>query len=142
MTYKCIIIDDSSVHRLAISFLVKNHPRLELVGAYSNPFDGIEMVFKNKVDIVFLDVLLEDFDAFELLDKIEIPAEIILNSSWEKLLTKAKDYNVKGLLLKPMRKDKFEVAVEKVLKFLDVESRSACSGRKPYLVQNPNVFQV
>lgn len=121
MTYKCVIIDDSSVHRLAISFLIKNHPQLELVGVYANPYEGIHAVYDHKADIVFLDVLMEQIDAFELLDTIEMPATIILNSSWEKFSDKALDYDIQSFLVKPIRKESFEKAVTSVLKSFEKE---------------------
>ncbi|MEM6541086.1 MAG: hypothetical protein AAF634_07975, partial [Bacteroidota bacterium] len=84
MTYKTIIIDDSSVQRLATTFLVKNHPKLEFVGAYADPYEGIQAVYEKRVDILLLDVLIDNVTAFELLDSIEIPSTILINSTWEK----------------------------------------------------------
>jgi two-component SAPR family response regulator len=143
MTYKCVIIDDSSVHRLAISFLIKNHPKLELVGAYSNPYEGMRAVYDHKVDLVFLDVLLEEVNAFELLDTIEMPATIILNSSWEKFSNKAKAYGIERFLVKPMRKEAFEQTINSTLLALEelrIERR--LSKLQPFLTRKPNVFQV
>lgn len=142
MTYKCIVIDDSSVHRLAISFLIKNHPNLELIGAYSSPFEGIEEMFKQKVDIVFLDVLLENVNAFQLLDAITMPATIVLHSSWEKFSAKAKAYGIQHFLMKPMRKNNFEATVNGMIRSFDVKKAEKLSSLKPYLVKNPNVFKV
>ncbi|MEM8929505.1 MAG: response regulator [Bacteroidota bacterium] len=115
MKYKSIIIDDSSVHRLAISLLIKNHPKLQLVGAYSNPYEGIEAIYKHNADLVFLDILLEDVNGFELLDAIEIPATVILNSSWEKFSSRAEEYGIHHFLVKPMRKHSFENVVHDVI---------------------------
>ena len=118
MNYKTVIIDDSSVHRLAISFLVRNHPKLQLTGAYSDPYEGIKAIYEHTVDIVFMDILLDDLNAFELLDQIEIPAAIIMNSSWEKFSSKAGQYGLQYFLTKPMQKSDFEAAVKGVLQAL------------------------
>ncbi|BFP39733.1 hypothetical protein FGF1_05780 [Flavobacteriaceae bacterium GF1] len=119
MNYKTVIIDDSSVHRLAISFLVQNHPKLQLIGAYSDPYEGIKAIYEHNVDIVFMDILLDDLNAFELLDQIEIPAAIIMNSSWEKFSSKAGQYGLQYFLTKPMQKSDFEAAVKGVLQSLE-----------------------
>jgi two-component SAPR family response regulator len=142
MTYKSIVIDDSSVHRLAISFLIKNHPKLELVGTYADPYEGMEALYRHKVDIVFLDVLLEGVDAFELLDAIEMPASIVLNSSWEKFSNRAQGYGIQNFLVKPMRKDSFETTVNDIIRSLDMNKTQSLSHLKPYLVKNPNVFKM
>ena len=119
MNYQTVIIDDSSVHRLAISFLVRNHPKLQLTGAYSDPYEGIKAIYEHNVDIVFMDILLDDLNAFELLDQIEIPAAIIMNSSWEKFSSKAGQYGLQYFLTKPMQKSDFEAAVKGVLQSLE-----------------------
>lgn len=112
-----MIIDDSSVHRLTISLLIKNHPELELVGNYANPYEGIKALYEQKVDFLFLDVLLEDVNSFELLDAIEFPTTIILNSSWKKFAQKAKDYGIQNFLHKPMRKEAFETTMNPLIAF-------------------------
>jgi len=141
MTYKTIIIDDSSVHRMAISFLVKNHPKLKLVGSYSDPLKGVESIFDHQADFVFLDVLLENIDAFQLLDTIELPSTIILNSSWSKFSSRAKQYGIQDFLLKPVRKADFEATINKAISRLESIEEKNQLTLKPYLLKNPNVFQ-
>nr|WP_299074601.1 response regulator [uncultured Allomuricauda sp.] len=115
MRYKTIVIDDSSIQRLATSTLVKNHPNLELVGSYANPYQAIKAIYDQKVDVVFLDVLMEDVTAFELLDSIEINAAIVLNSTWENFAERAFDYGINDFLMKPMPKKRFDIAVGKII---------------------------
>ena len=112
MKYTAIVIDDSSIQRLATSFLVKNHPQLQLAGSYSSPYEGIKAIYDMKADIVFLDVLMNDVDAFELLDSIEINAAIVMNSTWEKFAKHAFDYGINDFWTKPMPKKRFNEAVE------------------------------
>ena len=125
MNLRCLIIDDSSVHQLAISLLIKNHPNLELVGAYSNPYEGIAALYEHNVDILFLDVLLEDIEGFEILEAIEIPATVILNSSWGRFASKAKEYGIQHFLVKPIRKQNFESTVEKAIQTISTIKISA-----------------
>ncbi len=121
MQYTTLVIDDSSIQRLATTILVENHPKLKLVGSFQNPFCGIRAIYEKKVDIVFLDVLMEHVDAFELLDNIEINAAIILNSTWANFAAKAFDYGVNDFLMKPMPKKRFELAVQKTITQIERE---------------------
>lgn len=121
MKFKTIVIDDSSIQRLATSILVKTHPRLELVGSYANPYEGIKALYDQKVDIVFLDVLLEDVNAFELLDSIEIKASIIINSTWPKFEKTAQNYGIHDFLMKPMPKKRFYNAVDRIIRELETK---------------------
>ena len=142
MSFKTLIIDDSSIHRLAISFLVKNHPQLELVGAYADPYEGFKAIYDHQVDIVFLDVLLENVNSFELLDEIKIPAAIIMNSSRERFSVKAKKYGIQNFLVKPLRKETFEIAVNNTLKSFETNDKGqVLDTSRPYFMPKPNVFQ-
>ncbi len=114
MTYKTVIIDDSSVQRLATTFLVKNHPRLEFIGAYANPYEGIQAIYEKKADILLLDVLIDDINAFELLDSIEIPSTILINSTWEKYASLASSYGINDFLLKPIPKKEFDTKINEI----------------------------
>lgn len=124
MQYTTLVIDDSSIQRLATTILVKNHPQLKLVGSFQNPFCGIRAVYEKKVDIVFLDVLMDHVDAFELLDNIEINAAIILNSTWANFAVKAFDYGVDDFLMKPMPKKRFEKAVQKAIAQIELGKKT------------------
>lgn len=115
MKYTTIVIDDSSIQRLATTFLVKNHPQLEFINSYANPYEGIKAIYDQKVDIVFLDVLMDDVDAFELLDSIEINASIIMNSTWSRFAKPAFDYGISDFISKPISKKRFEHSVHKII---------------------------
>lgn len=119
MKYSALVIDDSSIQRLATSVLVKNHPNLELIASYENPYNGIKAIYDHKVDIVFLDVLMENVDAFELLDSIEINSAIIMNSTWANFAEKAFEYGINDFLMKPMPKKRFDIAVAKIIKQIE-----------------------
>ncbi|WP_190811569.1 LytTR family DNA-binding domain-containing protein [Flagellimonas sp. S3867] len=121
MKYSTLIIDDSSIQRLATSILIKNHPDLELIGSYENPYEGIKAIYDHKVDMVFLDVLMDKVNAFELLDSIEINTAVIMNSTWASFAKKAFDYGINDFLMKPIRRTRFERAVSKIIKEIEVK---------------------
>ncbi len=121
MKYSALVIDDSSIQRLATSILIKNHPDLELVGSYESPYKGIKAIYDHKVDMIFLDVLMDQVNAFELLESIEINTAIIMNSTWATFAKKAFDYGINDFLMKPMRKTRFERAVSKIIHEIEVK---------------------
>lgn len=132
MKYKTIVIDDSSIQRLTTGCLVKNHPKLELVGEYANPYEGMKVAFDDKIDILFLDVLMGDVNAFDVLDHVEVNCAIIMNSTWERFAKKAFDYGIDDFLTKPISKSRFENAVNKVIKKIKL--------KKAYQVETPVYF--
>ena len=115
MKYPTIVIDDSSIQRLTTTFLIKNNPHLELVGEYAKPYEGIKAIYDTKATVVFLDVLMNDVNALELLESIEIGATIIMNSTWSKFEKSAINYNIQHFLKKPISKQQFERVVEEAV---------------------------
>ncbi|WP_420601255.1 LytR/AlgR family response regulator transcription factor [Flagellimonas sp.] len=121
MKYTALVIDDSSIQRLATSILIKNHPDLKLIGSHGSPYEGIKAIYDHKVDMVFLDVLMDKVNAFELLDSIEINTAIIMNSTWANFAKKAFDYGIDDFIMKPMRKTRFERAVSKIINEIELK---------------------
>ncbi len=108
MTFKTIVIDDSSVQRMTTTFLVKNHPRLEFIGAYEDPFEGIRAVHEKNADILLLDALMDTTNAFQLMHSIQIPSTVLINSTLEKYAPITGLYGINDLLHKPISKKAFD----------------------------------
>lgn len=124
MPYKVVVIDDSSIQRLATSILIKNHPQLEFIGAYGCPYEGMKAFVASDADIIFMDVLLEDVNAFDIMEKIQLHAAIVINSTWSRFEERANEAGMEHFLLKPIRKSNFEVAINKVISSLEQQTRS------------------
>ena len=56
MKLNVIIIDDSAVQLTLASKLIQQNECLNLLGAYADPFLGLNAVNNEKVDLVLLDV--------------------------------------------------------------------------------------
>lgn len=115
MTYKTVIIDDSAIQLLTTSFLVENHPKLILSGAFQNPYDGLRFALDEKVNFLFLDIHLGNIDAFELLGKIKRPCTILIDSTQNLYLSQGKEYGISHFLTKPISKKEFNQKIDQVI---------------------------
>lgn len=72
--------------------------------------------FKNneEPDLMFLDIRLADGLCFEIFERIEITCKVIFVTAFSEYSIKAFDYNSVSYLLKPVKKEKLEKAIEKV----------------------------
>ena len=78
MKLKSIIVDDSSMQRMAVAKLVNNHPHLALVAEFSNAIEAKNGLKNNEVDLIFLDVEMPIISGFDLLEALENPPQVIL----------------------------------------------------------------
>ncbi|MGX1929043.1 LytR/AlgR family response regulator transcription factor [Flagellimonas sp. 2504JD4-2] len=125
MTLTAIVIDDSLMQRLATSKLIKDNPNLKLRGAFNNPKIGLQAVNLFKPDVVFLDVEMPGLNGFEVLASLKCDCQVILNSTRSQFAFNAFLYDrVKDFVTKPMKKDRFERTVERVLKNRSAKQRT------------------
>ncbi len=64
---KCLILDDESLAIDVIKKHVERIPFLELVATTTSVFEAIEIIEKNKIDLLFLDIQMPELTGLELL---------------------------------------------------------------------------
>ncbi|PIF00119.1 MAG: DNA-binding response regulator [Maribacter sp.] len=116
-TLKTIVVEDSDTQRAVITRFAKEHPRLNVLGDYSNGILALNAIRKNKVDLILLDVEMPVVNGFDLLDSLETPPQIILISDKSDYALKAFEYpNITDYLQKPIDKARFTTAIGRVVK--------------------------
>ena len=116
---KILIIDDSSMQIRTLTGLMKN--KYEIVTAMSG-FDGIEILKKEKVDLVLLDYGMPVLDGKETLRIIrdnektkDLPVIFLTGDNEREDIIEALKLNPQGYLLKPVRPDRLFDAIDKAL---------------------------
>jgi len=115
MKLKSIIVDDSSMQRMAVAKLVNNHPHLALVAEYSNAIEAKNGLKNHEVDVIFLDVEMPIISGFDLLEALENPPQVILITGKPDYALKAFDYDVTDYLHKPITLARFEASVKRAV---------------------------
>ena len=120
----CIIVDDSTLQRMAVAKLIKNHPLLNLVAEYSNAIEAKNGLKNEIVDLIFLDVEMPIVSGFDLLESLTEPPQVILVTGKAEYALKAFDYDVTDYLQKPITPDRFEASVKRALEKFKLENIS------------------
>ena len=115
MKLKSIIVDDSSMQRMAVAKLVNNHPHLALVAEYSNAIEAKNGLKNHEIDLIFLDVEMPIISGFDLLEALENPPQVILITGKPDYALKAFDYDVTDYLHKPITLARFEASVKRAV---------------------------
>ncbi len=113
---KCIIIDDESTARAIIQQLCKNVPDLELMADFPSAISAIKYLNEQKVDLVFLDIHMPDFNGFDFIKTLSDPPKIILTTSDKNFALDAFGYDcVIDYLVKPVDPVRFTRACERAI---------------------------
>ena len=122
---KCAVVDDSSLQRLSIVKLIKDHPNLKLVAEYNNAIETKNGLLDTDVDLIFLDIEMPILSGFDLLDDLPNKPQIIFVTGKTKYAFKAFDYDAVDYIHKPVSKDRFNNAVTKAINLFQLKSNGA-----------------
>ncbi|MEN8777199.1 MAG: response regulator, partial [Polaribacter sp.] len=102
----CIIIDDEKMARSILKTLCNEIKLLTVIGEYSNAIEAIKFLNDNKVDLIFLDIHMPDFNGFDFVETLKYKTKVVLITSDDQLAIKAFKYlNIVDYLLKPLSLD-------------------------------------
>lgn len=116
-SYKAVIIDDDINSIEMLKHFIKKYCRaIEVVGEAQTITEALSEITATEPDILFLDIQLNEGDAFDILDKIRTSnAQIIFITSYNDYAIKAFKYNAVDYLLKPIEIDELVLAVNKAI---------------------------
>lgn len=114
-----LIIDDEPIAHRIIEKYCENLPYLTKEGNCYNGKQAYEILFKTKIDLIFLDINMPEISGFEFLRSLANPPQIIVTSAHQEYAIEGFDLNVSDYLLKPFSFERFMKAVNKVSRSLD-----------------------
>jgi two-component system, LytTR family, response regulator len=142
MNLKCIVVEDSLIHKLAICKLIENHPKLELIDSFTHALEAIQKLKHTPVDLVFLDVEMPDFSGFDLIENLITKPQVIFTTSNPVHAVKAFEYEATDFLQKPFTVARFQAAVEKALKKqINTTTQDFYEDDQPYIFIKSNLVR-
>jgi DNA-binding LytR/AlgR family response regulator len=117
----CIAIDDEPLALDLISEFCSRIPFLNLAGAFSNPFDAVQILNSDKVDLIFLDIKLTQISGIEFLRTLYNPPAVIFTTAYREFAYEAIECDAVDFLLKPFAFDRFSRAVNKAFRLLKLK---------------------
>ena len=118
----CIIVDDDDQIRLLMETLIKESDFLHLVKNCSSAMEASNVLLKEKIDLIFLDVEMPKMSGMEFLRTLEgvKPLVIIITGNRE-YAAEAYDFEVCDFIVKPINHSRFLKAVSKAKKIFDAK---------------------
>ncbi|GAB3690972.1 LytTR family DNA-binding domain-containing protein [Spirosoma flavus] len=114
-TLRAAVIDDEANARQAlISLLRILCPDVVVCGEAKNVDTGIELIRKEKPNLVFLDIQMPGKTGFDLLSSFDtIAFGVVFTTAYQEYAVKAFRFSAIDYLLKPIDPDELQAAVEK-----------------------------
>jgi len=118
----CIVVDDEQHAIDILVHYIEQTPYLELVATTTNPIEALEIVGKQKIELVFLDVQMPELSGIDFIRAINGKARVILTTAYSEFALESYELDVVDYLLKPIRLPRFLTAVQKAVKEIEAAS--------------------
>ncbi|MFM7195276.1 MAG: LytR/AlgR family response regulator transcription factor [Bacteroidota bacterium] len=113
MKIQCLIVDDEPLARALIRSHANRVQDLFIVSECASAFDAIEVLQKQQVDLIFLDIRMPELDGLQFLKALSHPPEVIFTTAYREFGADAYDLNALDYLVKPISFERFLKAVNK-----------------------------
>lgn len=111
---KCLIADDEPIARQILESYINDIPYLELASSCKNAFEVMEVLQKQTVDLLFLDINMPKLSGISLLKSLREKPEVIITTAYPEYAVEGFELSVTDYLLKPFSIERFLQAVMKV----------------------------
>ena len=93
MNITCVIVDDETLARDLLQEYLQQMPNIQVIGECSKGKDAVELIDKEKPDLVFLDVQMPGMTGFDVLDEITHDPYVIFCTAYDQYALKAFEKN-------------------------------------------------
>ena len=112
---RCLIVDDEPLAQEVLEHYVQRVDELQLIKKCSNAMEAVQMLHKEKVDLIFLDIQMPVMDGLTMLKSLKHAPAVILTTAFPKYALQGYDLDVVDYLLKPISFERFLKAVNKAV---------------------------
>jgi DNA-binding LytR/AlgR family response regulator len=110
----CIIVDDEQHAIDVLEHYVKQIPSLQLLASFTNPLQAMDLLNREKVDLLFLDIQMPDISGLDFIRAIQGGSKVILTTAYSEFVTEGFELEVEDYLLKPIPFPRFLKAVQRI----------------------------
>lgn len=115
MKLKCLVVDDEPLAREVLLSHIGKIDGLEVIAECDNALKAFDILKKESVDLIFLDIQMPKLTGIEFLKVLNPKAQIIFTTAYREYALESYELNVADYLLKPISFNRFLKAVNKVL---------------------------
>lgn len=120
---KTLIIDDEPLALDVLEAYIAKIPELQLVGRCANALEANDLLRKEPVDLIFLDIQMPQITGVEFIKALQDPPMFIFTTAYSNYALEGYELNAIDYLLKPISFERFMKAINKVLSQYELRNR-------------------
>ncbi|MCK5028221.1 MAG: response regulator transcription factor [Bacteroidales bacterium] len=124
----CIAVDDEPLALSLIEDFAKKVPYLNFIKSCKNAFEAIDIIQKEKIDLIFLDINMPDISGIEFIKNIENKPLVIFVTAYSDYAVQGFELNAIDYLVKPFLFERFFKAVNKAYEHFNLKNKKVISS--------------
>ncbi len=130
---RCVIIDDEKRSINLIKAFLTKISILQVVGESTNPLEGVEIITREKPDVVFLDIEMPGMSGLDVAKIVRHLTRIIFCTAHSQFAFQSYEVEAVDFLKKPIAFDRFEHAIHKLGKSMAVVYTPTVNLKRTYM---------
>ena len=110
-----LIVDDEPLAQDVLETYIEKISDLHLVAKCNNALEANEMLKKEKIDLILLDIQMPQLTGIDFLKTLSNPPKVIFTTAYPNYALEGFELNAVDYLLKPISLERFMKAINKVL---------------------------
>lgn len=111
---RCLAVDDSPLALDLLESYIRKVDFLSLERKCNNAIEAMDVLGKNNIDVIFLDIQMPDITGIDLLKTLQKKPKIIFTTAYPEYAVEGFNLDATDYLLKPFSFERFLKAVQKV----------------------------
>lgn len=131
----CIVLDDDVINCELVASYIDETPRLELAGKFTKPAEASTFLLRNPVPLIFIDMKMPEITGIDFLRALSYKPYAVILSSYPDFALDGYEVNALDYVLKPFTEERFFAAVNKAIKFIEVNEKATVTDTLKNIVK-------
>ncbi len=132
---RCLVVDDEEPAHAILKNYIGQVSALEYIGSALNAIEATNILHREKIDLMFLDINMPRMTGLELLESMSRPPKVILTTAYSEFALQSYDLGVLDYLMKPISFPRFMKSINKLLD-LALETYNTVEEPKPLVADS------
>jgi len=137
MSTRCAIIDDEPFAIKVLETHLARVPDVEVVATCRSALEAFDILRKQTVDLLFLDIQMPELTGLDFLRALAHPPKVILTTAYREYALEGFELDVVDYLLKPISLPRLLRALDKARRLNDSTSAGTISTRTSHMLALP-----